>query len=108
MSAMTCAAAPRFDGAAYRLPFGIGFVVLERGPRLRATLTRLAMRPVIALRNRRTVAALSAMDARQLGDIGLTRADVIAAADAGAFGRPLDTLRLRAEERAARALGSGV
>ena len=72
MSDMTCAAAPRFDGAAYRLPFGIGFVILERGPRLRAALTRLAMRPVIALRNRRTVAALSAMDARQLGDIGLT------------------------------------
>lgn len=107
MSDMTCAYPPRIKEATFRLPFGLGYVVVDRESGLGGVLARLATRPAAVLRNRRTVTLLSAMTARQLADIGLTRGDVIDAADIGAFGHPLDVLQLRAKERAARAAARG-
>lgn len=102
MSDMICASPRNFEGVSFRLPFRIGYVVVERGTNLRATLEDWAMAPVRALRNRGTIAALAAMDARELADIGLTRADVREAAAEGAFGQPMTVLDTRAAERAAR------
>lgn len=102
-----CASTVLTPRDAMRLPFGVGYVVLHRGAGFFAVLLHAARWPARVLAARRTAALLAAMDGRQLADIGLTRADVIEAADetlranVGAF------LTLRAYERATRALHAG-
>lgn len=107
MSDVTCASAPRLEGLRFRLPFGVGYVVLDRAPAFVDAARRLVRRPFTALSNRRVVAELSTMNAAQLADIGLTRADVIEAADVGAFGARMCGLERRAQERADRELARG-
>lgn len=106
---MTAIATNRFRAsrpatACFRLPFGSGYVVLDKSRGLPGAVVALADRTARILRNRRTVALLSAMDARELADIGLTRADVVDAAEIGRFGHPLSVLDVRAADRAARDL----
>lgn len=107
MSDIICASAPRCDGASFRLPFGIGYFVFERMPRPVEMVARMTARLSRILSNRSAVAQLSAMDDRMLSDIGLTRGDVAAAADLGAFGHPMTVLDIRAAERSVCAVAPG-
>ena len=59
--------------------------------------------PCRLLSRRSAVAALGGLGDRELADIGLTRGDVIEAADEAAFGSPDDILARRDGERAASA-----
>lgn len=92
---------------AVRLPFGVGYLVLHRGAGFFAALVRAARWPAEVVAARRTAALLAAMDGRQLADIGLTRADVIEAADGTLRANVGAFLTMRAHERATRALHAG-
>jgi len=88
----------------FRLPFGFGYVVIERGAGFATALAALARRPARMVRNRSALAALAEMSDRELSDIGLARGDVWDAADLRAFGHPMTVLDIRARERAEQAL----
>jgi uncharacterized protein YjiS (DUF1127 family) len=88
-----------------RLPFGVGYVVLGRVSRRNRDRTAAAILealrwPLRVLARRRDVAALARLGDRDLADIGLTRSDVIEAADEAVFGSPYEVLAQRARERA--------
>jgi uncharacterized protein YjiS (DUF1127 family) len=104
MTAIPCAARPRRRrAAAFRLPFGVGYVVLARPTRLSRFWSACAR----LFAEKALLADLALKNDRDLADIGLTRADVEDAAGLGAFGHPLDVLATRARARAAQSFGRG-
>lgn len=109
MSHSACAVDDHAPRGAMRLPFGVGYVVLGRPSRrdrdrTAAAIVAVLRWPLRVLERRRDVAALARLGDRDLADIGLTRSDVIEAADEAAFGSPFEVLAQRARERALRAL----